>query len=272
MAEFLSLSAAEYHARPELSRSQLETLITEGPVAFRAELDGDTEREVTDAMEVGTILHAMLLEDADLYSIVAIEKNLKTRQSKAWSEFEWAARNVGQIPLLEKQVEPIWESFHAMRRNPGWQTQIAGTQREQSLIWRDERTGLDLRCRFDAVDETTVVDLKTTKVACDERSLADHIARFGYHRQAAFYSKGYLAYYGRLPSFVFAFVQVVEPYETALIQLSPSFLARGMAEVDEALADLAARIATGNWQRTTYGQVVQVDEPRWLKYAHEYTI
>lgn len=269
-SEWIECSNEEYHKRPEIGRSQLETFITKGPVAYLKSLT--EKREPTDAMVMGTIIHAMVLENKSLDDVAIVESSgLKTRASKAWDAFAAGAFGLGLFPLLEKQVEPIVKAVASITNDPGFQLQMTGMKREQSLVWRD-RTGLDLRCRFDAVDGTTVLDLKTTSSeSVDEGALASVIAKYGYDRQDAFYSKGYYEEFGFLPSFVFAFVQVVEPYETALIRLSPSFISIAMAEVDDGLSDLAARMATGNWKRKTYGKVIEVEPPRWRAYRNEYT-
>jgi len=268
-SEWIECTNEEYHQRPEIGRSQLETFITRGPVAYLKSLT--EKREPTDAMVMGTIIHAMVLEHKSLDDVAIVESTgLKTRQSKAWDAFAAGALSLGRFPLLEKQVDPIVQAVASILNNPGFDEQISGTKREQSLVWRD-RSGLDLRCRFDAVDATTALDVKTTSGAIDEETLAKVIAEWGYDRQAAFYSKGYYEHFGYMPSFVFAFVQTCEPYESALIRPSPRFFDIAMAEVDEGLADLAARMATGNWRRNTYGKVIEVEPPRWRAYRNEYT-
>jgi hypothetical protein len=263
----------DYHDRPEISNSMLKVLIEEGPAVYRDRFVTRTEcLGVSDAMDIGTVIHAVFLENKPWSEVCEFEPTgLKTRSGKAWDAFVDDVEWDGRFAFLSS-MRPILESaVDALRRNPAVEDMLVGMTPEVAHFWRDTRSGLDLRCRFDAVDTDIVFDLKTTSKPIDEGSLAKQIENMGYYRQAAFYTKGFRHLNGREPlAFVFCFVQVCAPYETALVTLTKEWIDDGEAEVDDALSDLASRMATNTWTRATYGQVVRLERPRWAKYKHEY--
>jgi len=271
MAEWLNLTNAEYHARPEISNSMLSTLVNDGPRVYRDRYVTRThKKEPTDAMVIGTMVHT-LFETGELAGIAVEQSGLKSRNSKAWDSFAAASEAAGLIPVTAAMAETAELAWSELANNPKFIEITDGLKRESSLIWRGE-CGLDLRCRFDAHEEGRVVDIKTTSGGIDVGSIVATIQEWGYYRQAGFYALGHFAAYGSFPTFVFAFVQKNYPYESTLFQMPETWLVTGVNEVRERLADLVTRYALNDWERSTYGKIVTGDEPRWAKYQNEYAL
>lgn len=108
---------------------------------------------------------------------------------------------------------------------------------EVSIVWDDPSTGIRCKGRIDklcVVNNTPLlVDLKTTRDASDfERS----IARFAYHRQAAFYGDGLTALTASDNRFALVIVEKEKPFGVRAALMSEEARCKGREEYQSLLA------------------------------------
>lgn len=150
---------------------------------------------------------------------------------------------------------------------------------ELSVYWRDEETGLLLRCRPDLWVGDIVMDIKTTEDA-SESAFERTVEKWAYHVQAAFYLDGTKAAIeqsgGVLPEglkipkhFMFGPVEKKPPHLTAAYVLSPAVIEIGRREYRKNLATLAECLRTDEWPG--HPQEVRVIElPAWRMRQEEF--
>lgn len=147
-------------------------------------------------------------------------------KSKAAREQRDYAYSIGVVPLLEHEVAQVHEMADALRRHPVASALFSPERGkpEQTLIWRDEETGVWRRARLDWLPDPTggrliAGDYKTANSA-DLDSIQRSVYKFGYHMQAAWYLDGLQALgFADFPAFVFVFQEKTPPYLITVIEL-----------------------------------------------------
>lgn len=188
-ARIIQCTEAEYHADafaavPSLSRSVARELITKSALhAFRMHprLGGKTKR-ATEAMDDGSVLHALVLGQPDPREILDVE-DYRTNAAKALRD---AAIQAGRIPVKAKDAtwhNTMARSFVASLRNHG--VDFSDMDREVAIEWEDD--GVLCRSRLDAVGVrdglVTVYDLKFVEDA-SEKAVTRSCIEHGYDMQA----------------------------------------------------------------------------------------
>lgn len=141
------------------------------------------------------------------------------------------------------------------------------SEREVAFTWRDDGTGIDCRARLDMLrlraGSAAIVDLKSTEDP-SPHEFARSAARYGYHRQAAFYSRPIREIVGAAPMFCFVAVRSTPPHEVAVYRLTPEDIAAADKQVDRALRQLAACVETNTWAAPWESPTAQtLNLPRW---------
>lgn len=251
----------EYHARPELSSTQVRDLL-KTPALYKHNLTA--ERKSTQTFDVGSAVHAKVLgvgwgiEELDFDSF----------RSKAAQEARDAAREAGLIPMLSKDLEDVHAMSEAVLAH-GTARGLFESAPDREVSVFAEVDGVPVRCRFDALgpDENLAIDLKTTldaSVGGFERSAA----QYGYHVQEAHYRATYEASEGVDPRFVFVVVEKSAPHLVAIHKLSMLWGEMGAKEAREARRLYAECTAKDEWPG--YPEDVQVLEPpAWSVVEHE---
>ncbi len=255
------LSNADYHALPSVSKSGLD-LIHRAPALYKWRRENPSIP--TPAMRMGTLVHTAILEpDRMSELIVAPVIDRRTAAGKA----EWAAF------LIESEGKEIVEQAELDKlkniRDAVWAHPAAGKllamirEVETSIFWKDKDTGVDCRCRPDAIlTNGVILDIKTTKDARPDE-FAKSIANYRYHVQAPFYSDGYLEAFGEKPkSFVFVAVETEEPHLVAVYVASDTMKLRGRVEYQQDLRTYARCVETDTWPGLPEAPVI-IDLPKW---------
>lgn len=268
------LTAEEYHADPieggSLSSTGARKLLPPScPALFRHEQDNPPAPKKT--FEFGHAAHKLVLgEGPDLVRIDATEW-----RSNAVKAEVAAVRDAGGVPLKPAEYDQVQAMADAIRHHP-----IAGPLftpgqgvAEQSLFWRDGRTGAWLRARPDWVKHRTpgkrliLADYKTCRSA-EPDAIERDVHAYGYHQQAAWYLTGAvqcdLAEPDGQAGMVFVFQEKTAPYLVTVVELAASALRIGSAR-NRAAIDLYEQCRTsGRWPGYSDG-IAHISLPVWAE-------
>ena len=258
-----------YHQRPEWSNSQIGDLVNpdRGPLYFHGAHFCNPPLWTRDAkahFDLGTIVHTILTSPGTIADVaIEIPEDVLSKSgSKAGAAYRaWEAEHPGRIHIKAQQMAEARRMVANVYNHPKASRLLdAAMHYEHSLVWQDEATGLDLRSRADIVSgfhgSVVVVDLKSTR-AMNPREFTWDIRKYGYHRQAAFYSRAWRLLGYDVAGFVFIAVSKTLPYSCRVYSLDTDAIDEGDREIDEALRDLAKRIAN-------HGDRPKTDTTAWL--------
>jgi exodeoxyribonuclease VIII len=256
------MTNAEYHQLPSISKSGLD-LIHRAPALYRYRRANPTPQ--TPSMRWGTLVHTAILEPETMEErhIIAPAVDRRTKHGKeAWEEFQATAEGREVITADESFA---LESIRAMAHGDPVAGPILAkiAHVERSIFWQDADTGLECRCRPDAIlDNGYILDVKTTTDASAD-SFSRSIAQWRYHVQAAFYSDGYESEFGEPPrGFAFLAIEKEPPYLCAVYLMDFKAVLRGRSEYQADLRTLRQCIDTDTWPGLS-DKPSRIDLPKW---------
>lgn len=272
-ARFWKCSIDEYHAdTTAVSHSGLD-LVLEDPALYHWERILRHPREEKTAFEEGQRFEdALLGGDGPLGSnVVEIPRDVLAsngaRSGGKWSAFE--AANPGKV--LCKSGDAVLRMVTNVKRHDAARDLLEAVgERQASIVWHNDRHGVDVRCRFDFLHlgAEVAVDLKTTRTRCTLSELRKEVELWGYFRQAALYVDGAKELYGIEPHFIFIFVSKVAPYRVETFELDDEFLRIGREQNDEALETYAACLKSGEWLPKSHGRIPKLSPSYFLRSSH----
>lgn len=274
-----NLSNQEYHEGPGVSNSGLK-LLRKSPYHYAASKvplpewlhgsgdESDDEATRKARMFAGTLCHCATLEPEAFDERYAVGPDVR-RNTKEWKAAVEA--NPGRVLIKPRQKAVAIAQASALHVLEPVAEVLEGGMCEVSAYWRDEATGLLCKCRpdcvnasFGTVDEpaAVILDVKTTTDAGREAARVT-VARYGYHHQADWYSRGFTIASGiPVVGFIFAFVENEWPFAVAVYELDPYSLEVAARENRQALELVAQCERTGLWP--SYPADVQMlSLPRW---------
>lgn len=215
------------------------------PAKFRHLADNPEHK---DEFDFGKAAHAVLL-GAGPRIVVIDADNYKT---KAAQQAKQDARDEGLIPVLPSQMDQVTAMVEAVRSHP-----VAGRlfrpghgAPEQTLVWRDRRTGIMRRARLDWTQQHLVVDYKTCDKA-DPASCERSIHNWGYHQQGDWYLDGFnelgLSPEGRPSRFLLVFQEKTAPYLVVVVELKHESLMWGGVLNAKAIDIYRRCVETDTW-------------------------
>lgn len=266
------MPASDYHALPYVSQSLLKDFADRAtPAHFKAR----KPKEPTDAMQLGTVLHSLILEPANAaaYHLRPGEyPDAKKDGDKpvmkpwhgaaAWCK-DWLKRHIDRPVITAEEQASLLAMRESVLSLPVFAGLIEIGTPELSWFRRDGETSLVLKCRTDliatdATEVTWICDLKKVRRGgASETEFAKTCVEFGYHIQAAFY----LDLTGA-SRFVFCAVEDEPPYAANLIELDAEAVALGRSTYRRALQAYAACVASGEWPGYAPG-IKRVNLPAW---------
>jgi exodeoxyribonuclease VIII len=263
----------DYHARPEISHSQIE-VFRRSRKEYHARFVARTlETAPTPSMLLGTTVHALVLDPEAFGTELVVAPDVDRRTKAGKEQYEaWKATVPSSAAVITEAMlnearhiaNAIYDSVDEMnlfRDRDGC---------EVPMIWTDHN-GANLRAKLDFVDYSRdlIVDIKTCQ-ASTPRAFAYAAAKLGYVRQAEWYSRGYMATQGRIPTFVFVAVQTSEPYEVGLYQFSEAEIRNAAGQNDMVLQSLMYCRKHDDWRGVHENEVVELSLPRYAAYDDEY--
>lgn len=221
----------------------------------------------TDAMKLGTALHAWTLERARYSELVAVLPKFDARTTIGKQVRDgFYLENDGKTIITADDDLLVRSMSKAISAHPEARKLAAAKGRvEVVVVWDDAETGLRLKARCDKVIDSTrprlCVDIKTTQDASlDEWERS--IFKYGYHTQAALYEEAW-ASRGEAISFVFLVVESDAPHGVSVDRLDEPAMQVGRDLVRQAIRDIAECKKTGVWPGYPSG-VRSVGLPAWV--------
>lgn len=257
---------SNYREWPAVSQSELKDL-AKSPRHYEAKHILKTiPHESTRSQEIGTLVHAAILEENKLWNLMAIPPRevLASNGHRRGNAYDaWKALQNGKIIITEDELQMIDAIVVQARKHPVLQMFLQNKlQIEMPILWDDPLSGLKCKGIPDLVCKTSyVVDVKTCQNVDDiERS----VATYGYHLQAAFYLRGCSSHYGnQYDNFVIIAVETNPPYRVHARLLDDQAIVVGNMKVDELLADYARRKESGDWSEAAEREITVLSLPRW---------
>jgi hypothetical protein len=243
-----------------------ELLKPGGPARFRHQLDTNT-LEVRRTFDVGHAVHTITLGSGpDVILFPGTGANPEAWQKADDKTAVAALRAEGKVPLRPADYKLAHAMAHAVGMHPIARKLLTRGQPEQTLIWRDQATGVMCRAKADWLRPDGIVDLKTTESAApDALSKAAH--NYGYAIQAPFYLRGFLAqpFGSRDPFFVHIAVEKAPPHLVHVSQLTARAMTWGHRQVSEALEIFRDCSAAGIWPGYPTDEITDIDLPGWVR-------
>lgn len=267
---------ASYHSMEGFSFSQIK-IVRKKPRLFHGMYIAKPPRwkiETTPAMELGTKLHARLLEpdtfDARYPAAGRCEGVLKSGKNvgatcgksatQRTNHGEWfcGVHSKGidchEVDCLtDEDSEKLKWMEQSCREDPSIARLIdCPGQVEYSLFGTHEATGLPSRSRLDKVCEINggrlILDFKTFyDDPADERLVGNAAIARAYYSQASYYMDMLAALGAPAAGFAFVFVGTAPPYDSVLWFMKEQDLEIGRRHNDKAFHEIKRRLDSGDW-------------------------
>lgn len=221
------ISSAEYHANDAIGSTLLKSIHNKS--LYHAI---NQEFKSTPAMELGTLVHQLVLEPESFKKENAIGPEVR-RNSKEWKAFE--EENEGKKLFKPSEIQEALGIVESLKKHPIASRVLTGGEAEYSYFSQDPETGLLCKCRPDYFNGGALIDLKTTSDASFE-GFSRQIGNLGYHIQAAFYLDVFNRAMGTtLNEFFFVAVETSAPYAVAVYKLDEAHIEAGRGAYRSAL-------------------------------------
>ncbi|EHS2595457.1 exodeoxyribonuclease VIII [Salmonella enterica] len=254
-----------YHAGPGVSKSQLDD-IADTPAIYLWRKNAPVDTEKTKSLDTGTAFHCRVLEPEEFSKrfIIAPEFNRRTSAGKEEENtfLEECARTGRTVLTAEegRKIELMYQSVMALPLGQ-WLVESAGYA-ESSVYWEDPETGILCRCRPDKIipEFHWIMDVKTT---ADIQRFRTAYYDYRYHVQDAFYSDGYRAQFGEIPTFVFLVASTTTEcgrYPVEIFMMGEDAKLAGQREYRRNLQTLAECLNNDEWPA-----IKTLSLPRWAK-------
>ncbi|EKR6295332.1 exodeoxyribonuclease VIII [Escherichia coli] len=267
---YYGISNENYHAGPGVSKSQLDD-IADTPALYLWRKNAPVDTTKTKTLDLGTAFHCRVLEPEEFSNrfIVAPEFNRRTNAGKEEEKaFLMECASTGKTVITAEEGRKIELMYQRVMALPlgQWLVESAG-HAESSIYWEDPETGILCRCRPDKIipEFHWIMDVKTT---ADIQRFKTAYYDYRYHVQDAFYSDGYEAQFGVLPTFVFLVASTTVEcgrYPVEIFMMGKEAKLAGQQEYHRNLRTLADCLNTDEWPA-----IKTLSLPRWAKeYAND---
>jgi len=265
---FYDMTEQEYRGQTAIAGSDAKHILQpKTPAHYAAHMAGETKREPSKAMLLGTMAHLAVLEPSKLDTAFVEKPEGKEGDFRTKEGKEWKAK-MGNTPILDQDearaVRGIRDSIAA---NKAARELLAETQSEVALF-AEHRSGLWIKGRVDALKvvddmQSVIVDVKTTSAGADYNTFSRQAASLNYHVSAAWYC--HLAGLNGLPPcrFYWIAVETSAPFAVAVYEIHPDALDLGVGMMNDALELIAQCEDEGVWPG--YAPEVQcLNLPSWV--------
>lgn len=255
----------DYRKADGINASGLKEILR-SPQHFQCYLN-QPERTPTEAMRMGSIIHAAVLERSRFEFCKTVEPEVDRRTVKGREELAaWHAQKPEHAIVLQASDVPKIEGMlAAVDAHPILKKLLKGGKSETSILWQDPQHNVLCKARFDFVSEQAggmIVDLKTCKDARPE-AFAKDVLNFRYDLQAAHYLHAATVTQACSDKhFLWVVIEKESPYGINVFSASESVLSIGEQWRDEAMERYATALKSGVWP--SYGtKVTTLEAPPW---------
>ncbi|MCR5259305.1 MAG: PD-(D/E)XK nuclease-like domain-containing protein [Desulfovibrio sp.] len=282
-------TAQDYRRAEGLNKSSIDKLL-KCPAEWH-ELQMLPPVEPTPAMRFGTALHSYILGTPEDFQreVCVLSKPATTKEGKAMKR---EAEDAGKVCISVDDYERIFRMGLHMHNHPricallpppppqlldnDERPRLAKRRvnslpgdSEVSIYWEREVEGQPIQCkaRIDRLcrlpdGSVIAMDVKTTSGGLDRDSIAKHIAQYGYHRQAAWYTSGLSALGLSVQAFIFVFTSTAAPFLCVPVQIDAEGEALGLEECRIAAEAYASGLQSDAWP--TYSEdIYEISLPGW---------
>ena len=255
---------------PSLSAGVAHALISQSPLHAwmkHPRLNPHYEHEDTNATDIGTIAHALLLED-DKSRVVVVEA--EDWRTKAAKEARDNARAIGKLPVLKHKMGQI-EAMVKAAREAIAASEVAqdftNGKAEQTIVFGSGILWMRSRPDWLTNDYRIILDYKTTQGSAEPSSwMRNVMIPCGYDLQANIAIRGItMTCQSSKPVVVVFMVQETEPpYAMSFVSLTPKFLELAHAKVSQAIHLWHMSMDSGTWPSYP-SRIAYLDPPVWMQ-------
>jgi hypothetical protein len=237
----IDMTVEEYRKHPALNFSLAKHLL-DSPAHFKAAQD--EESEPSEAMILGTLTHAFVLENKDMrdeYALKPDGMSFATKEGKAWRDAQTkpilADEKAQRIPLCADSLAKSRAVRKLLKLCPNRETPIICQYR-----------GIEIKALLDMHDVGLIADFKTA-MDCAKRPFAWKIRDYHYDMQAAWYQVAHAAKYeiSEPAPFYWLAVELKQPFARSIFKASDSLIESGLAKMDKAIELYKECLASGKW-------------------------
>ena len=246
-----AMTEEEYRAAPAVNKSTL-WWIRKSPAHYKHALDNPPAD--TAAWRMGRAIHAAILQPRQFRKMyVTLPMGLDRRSKEGRAAYDAFIANAGGKELLtEEEARTIEQIAQAVRSDKHAAALLENCQTETPIFWTDQATGIECKCRVDAMKPGIAVDLKSCADASTAAFLRDAL-KYGYDVQAAHYLRGIKSINGGKPvDWYFIAIEKAEPYAVNVIHATDGFIDRGTWQLMGLLDKLKECREAGEWP--AYGE------------------
>lgn len=216
------------------------------------------EPDQTDSMAIGSVAHAVFLEQDTVSEFRVIDAS--TKSTNLWKAESANAKEYGQIPVLKNVYEKGVSIARAARSSTCVERLLASIpdsateEREVEIRWQGKM--LPKKAKIDSIFGWkngkskcfSIVELKTTSDPSRDAFLKQYFD-MKYHMQAAWYQEGVESEAGKdcdFRHFVIA-VRNSVPFDTAVYEIDTEFVKLGFRDCEILCNKLANCLSGGEW-------------------------
>lgn len=261
--ELIKMAERDYHAHHALGSSDIKQLLV-NPHGFRQ------EKPSSKALELGSLVHKLILEPDEFESSYYILDNIdrrtkegKERYIKALAEAEAENKEIIDLATFQQGKE-IAEAFNQSAVSK----LIAGGVAENCAF--SEIDGVAVKCKPDYYreDKKIIIDLKTTSIAGGASALSFQkaIANYRYYIQASLYMQILGA-----DEFYFIAIETQAPYMIGVYKLDITAIELGETQIKKAIKRYKnlSKYKANVYLDDTFKVVKELRLPNWCFYEND---
>lgn len=257
------ITTDEYHGSAGISRSQLIELGV-SPFHYYSKYidDAAPQKESTDALVFGNLVHTMVLEPDKFDEEFIIQPKIDRRTNAgklAYNQFTGTV--AGRLAVTIEQMETANLIAESVNKNDMARKLLKSCKIEKSIYFTDKDTGIQFKVRPDAWNESLVIDLKTTNDA-SPGGFKKSAYNYGYYLQAGMIKKALESIGIELKTFLFVAVEKQYPYAIGLYVLSNDALEKSVEQFEHLKFIYAHCMKENKWP--DFGVNV-LEFPAWAK-------
>lgn len=254
-----------YHSdTTRISNSAISALLRSPAHYYEQFLNPSRPAFDTNAFKTGRALHVAISEPQHFFKKYIIAPGgIDRRTKEGKKKFEdFLNASAGRIVIPEMPTkensnvlsyQQVMRMRDAVNAHPIAGQLLLSGEAEKIVLFDDAISGTPCKMMADWLPDggNFIVDFKTTEDASPD-GFARSCLKYGYDRQAAFYTDGMYCQTGKTYTFIFIVVEKAPPYAVELYALSPQSLSKARTKINFALETYNKCSASGVWH--TYSE------------------